>query len=101
MVSVPPHEFVGTVHDRAPMVLLPEQYGAWLAGGDEATALIGVHPNADAFEVRPARPRRPWKRLMTACLFDKCRVQKQLVRPVALDARDLDRKSEQFKINRV
>ena len=51
MVTVPPNEFLGTVHDRAPMVLLPSQYDAWLEGGERATALIGVHPNADAFEV--------------------------------------------------
>ena len=53
MVTVPPNEFLGTVHDRAPMVLLPEQYDAWLAGGNDATKLIGVHPNANAFEVTP------------------------------------------------
>ena len=53
MVTVPPNEFLGTVHDRAPMVLLPDRYDAWLAGGAEAAALIGVHPNVDAFAVRP------------------------------------------------
>ncbi|MGI9024588.1 MAG: SOS response-associated peptidase [Burkholderiaceae bacterium] len=46
MCTVPPNEFLGTVHDRAPMVLLPSQYEAWLAGGSDATALIGMHPNA-------------------------------------------------------
>ena len=54
MVTVPPNEFLGTVHDRAPMVLLPSQYEAWLAGGEGASALISVHPNADAFTVHPA-----------------------------------------------
>lgn len=54
MVTVPPNEFLGTVHDRAPMVLLPSQYGRWLAGGDEALALAGTHPDAEGFEVRPA-----------------------------------------------
>lgn len=54
MVTVRPNELHGTVHDRAPMVLLPAQHGARLGGGDAASALIGVHPNADAFEVRPA-----------------------------------------------
>ena len=34
MVTMPPNEFLGTVHDRAPMVLLPGQYEAWLAGGE-------------------------------------------------------------------
>ena len=47
----PPNEFLGTVHDRAPMVLLPAQYGAWLDGGEGALILIGVHPDADAFTV--------------------------------------------------
>ncbi len=53
MVIVPPNEFLGTVHDRAPMVLLPSRYAAWLAGGEEALALVGTHPNADAFAVQP------------------------------------------------
>ena len=53
MCTVPPNEFLGTVHDRAPMVLLPEQYGAWLDGGADALALVGTHPDAQAFEVRP------------------------------------------------
>lgn len=53
MCTVPPNEFLGTVHDRAPMVLLPSQYATWLAGGEGALALIGTHPNADAFEVHP------------------------------------------------
>lgn len=54
MVTVPPNEFLGTVHDRAPMVLLPSQYDAWLMGGQEALALVGTHPNAEAFAVHPA-----------------------------------------------
>ena len=51
MCTVPPNEFLGTVHDRAPMVLEPEQYGPWLDGGEAALRLVGVHPDADAFEV--------------------------------------------------
>ncbi len=53
MCTVPPNEFLGTVHDRAPMVLLPSQYDAWLDGGDAARALVGTHPDAEAFVVRP------------------------------------------------
>ena len=53
MCTVPPNEFLGTVHDRAPMVLLPEQYDAWLDGGRSALELVGVHPDADAFSVKP------------------------------------------------
>lgn len=41
------------VHDRAPMVLLPDQYEAWLGGGESALRLVGVHPDADAFTVVP------------------------------------------------
>jgi putative SOS response-associated peptidase YedK len=51
MCTVPPNEFLGTVHDRAPMVLLPSQYEAWLAGGAEALELVGTHPDAGAFNV--------------------------------------------------
>ncbi len=50
-VTVPPSEFLGTVHDRAPMVLQPSQYQAWLDGGAPAQALLGVHPDASAFRV--------------------------------------------------
>ena len=51
MCTVPPNEFLGTVHDRAPMVLLPFQYAAWLAGGAEALQLVATHPDAGAFNV--------------------------------------------------
>ena len=53
MCTVPPNEFLGTVHDRAPMVLLPTQYGAWLDGGAPSLELVGVHPDAAAFDVVP------------------------------------------------
>ena len=53
MCTVPPNEFLGTVHDRAPMVLLPSQFDAWLDGGREALALVGTHPDAAAFAVAP------------------------------------------------
>ncbi len=52
MCTVPPNAFLGTVHDRAPMVLLPSQYEAWLSGGDAALELVGTHPDAEAFEVK-------------------------------------------------
>lgn len=54
MCTVPPNEFLGTVHDRAPMVLRPSQYAAWFAGGEDALALIGTHPDAEAFSITPA-----------------------------------------------
>jgi putative SOS response-associated peptidase YedK len=53
MCTVPPNEFLGTVHDRAPMVLLPSQYNDWLDGGAAALALVGTHPDANAFIVHP------------------------------------------------
>jgi putative SOS response-associated peptidase YedK len=53
MCTVPPNEFLGTVHDRAPMVLLPSQYDAWLDGGESALRLVGTHPDVGAFEVTP------------------------------------------------
>ena len=37
MYTVPPNEFLGAVHDRAPMLRLPSQYEAWLAGNTEAS----------------------------------------------------------------
>ncbi len=51
MCTVPPNAFLGTVHDRAPMVLQPTRYGDWLDGGDAALRLVGTHPDAAAFEV--------------------------------------------------
>ena len=51
MCTVPPSEFLGTVHDRAPMVLQPSQYAAWLDGGQAALQLVGVHSDANAFHV--------------------------------------------------
>lgn len=56
MCTVPPNEFLGTVHDRAPMVLQPGQYNAWLEGGAAALSLVGVHPAAAAFNVLIVRP---------------------------------------------
>jgi putative SOS response-associated peptidase YedK len=53
MCTVPPNEFLGTVHDRAPMVLLPNQYDDWLDGGEAALRLVGTHPDVSAFEVAP------------------------------------------------
>ena len=51
MCTVPPNESLGTVHDRAPMVMLPSQYEAWLAGGADALQLVGTHRDAAAFAV--------------------------------------------------
>lgn len=53
MCTVPPNTFLGTVHDRAPMVLKPHQYEAWLDGGAGARALLGAHPDTEAFAIAP------------------------------------------------
>ncbi len=54
LFALSPNEFLGIVHDRAPMVLLPSQYEAWLAGGRDALELVGTHPVARTFVVEPA-----------------------------------------------
>ncbi len=54
IVTVPPNEILGSVHDRAPLVRRLEDHDAWLEGGILAHALIGAHPDSSAFYVRPA-----------------------------------------------
>jgi putative SOS response-associated peptidase YedK len=46
------------VHDRMPLILAPERWSSWLAGGgDPATMLLPPSPAAlDAIEVRAVRP---------------------------------------------
>ena len=52
MLTTEPTEFLGTVHDRGPLVMLPEHYEDWIAGdAAQAQALIGVHPGPDAFAI--------------------------------------------------
>ena len=57
IVTVPPNEILGTVHDRAPLVLRDQDYLTWLEGGVLAQSLITAHPDADAFDVRPVGPK--------------------------------------------
>jgi putative SOS response-associated peptidase YedK len=56
IVTVPPNELLGSAHDRAPLVLGNEQCQVWLEGGPPAKALIGAHPDNDAFFVEPVAP---------------------------------------------
>jgi putative SOS response-associated peptidase YedK len=49
VVTVPPNELLGTVHDRAPLVLADADLNTWLEGGPAAQALIGAHPDSAAF----------------------------------------------------
>jgi putative SOS response-associated peptidase YedK len=55
-VTVPPNELLGTVHDRAPLVLRPEDYRTWLEGGVLAQSLIMAHPDPHAFSVEAIKP---------------------------------------------
>ena len=50
MVTTEPNDFLGTTHDRAPLVLEPEDWAKWLAGGDEALSVIHQHPDSSAFQ---------------------------------------------------
>jgi putative SOS response-associated peptidase YedK len=56
IVTVPPNELLGTVHDRAPLVLRPEDYMTWLEGGVLAQSLITAHPDPNAFSVEAVKP---------------------------------------------
>lgn len=56
IVTVPPNEILGSAHDRAPLVLLDEDYQTWLEGGAASKALIGAHPDNSAFFVEPVGP---------------------------------------------
>lgn len=59
IVTVPPNEILGSAHDRAPLVLQDDDYQTWLEGGPLAKALIGAHPDNDAFFVEPVGPNGP------------------------------------------
>ena len=50
LVTTEPNDFLGTTHDRAPLVLEPEDWAKWLAGGDEASSVIHQHPDSNAFQ---------------------------------------------------
>lgn len=55
MLTTKPSEFLGEVHDRAPLVMLPQHYEDWIAGdAAQAQALIDVHPGSDAFTIGEA-----------------------------------------------
>jgi putative SOS response-associated peptidase YedK len=54
MLTVDPNAFLGTFHDRAPLVLDPGQYDTWLAGSpEEAKALAVAHPDSEGFTTAP------------------------------------------------
>jgi putative SOS response-associated peptidase YedK len=49
---------LAAVHDRMPLILPPERWAGWLAGGGDAAALLRPMSPAelDSIEVRPVRP---------------------------------------------
>lgn len=51
LVTTEPNDYLGSAHDRAPLVLEPGQYLDWLAGGDRAMALIHKHDDPAAFNI--------------------------------------------------
>lgn len=51
LVTTEPNDYLGSAHDRAPLVLEPGQYLDWLAGGDRAMALIHQHDDPAAFNI--------------------------------------------------
>jgi len=53
MITVPPNKTLGSAHDRAPLVLFPEDYQTWLEGGIRSEALIHGCPESDAFFIEP------------------------------------------------
>ena len=55
VLTTNPNEFVGTVHDRAPLVLDPGDYEAWLFGDvAQAQALCGAMPISSEYDARSA-----------------------------------------------
>ncbi len=47
---------LGAIHDRMPVILAPEDYGAWLDPRSEASALLRPYP-AERMRVREVSPR--------------------------------------------
>ncbi|MDQ6734707.1 MAG: SOS response-associated peptidase [Nitrospirota bacterium] len=55
MLTTKPNKFLGTVHDRAPLILDRMDYDNWLFGDvAQAQALCGVLPDSSQYDVRPA-----------------------------------------------
>lgn len=52
MLTTTPTEFLGTVHDRAPLIVPPSHWLDWLEGdAAQAQALVGIPPDSGAFDV--------------------------------------------------
>jgi putative SOS response-associated peptidase YedK len=51
VLTTKPNEFLGTVHDRSPLILDPRDYEQWLFGDTaQAQALCGVLPNSADYD---------------------------------------------------
>jgi putative SOS response-associated peptidase YedK len=59
IVTVPPNELLGSVHDRAPLVLFDHDHRTWLEGGTLAQSLIAAHPDPKAFFVETMKAPEP------------------------------------------
>lgn len=54
LITVGPNRQLASVHDRAPFVVPPADYAAWLDGDlAQAKALIGPYPEEDVFSIAP------------------------------------------------
>jgi putative SOS response-associated peptidase YedK len=51
VLTTKPNEFLGTVHDRAPLILQADDFEAWLFGTlAQAQALCGIEPDTASYE---------------------------------------------------
>ena len=71
VLTTKPNEFLGTVHDRAPLVLDARDYEMWLFGDvAQAQALCGVLPDSTQYDAVPVdEPLPPPKLPPQATLF--------------------------------
>jgi putative SOS response-associated peptidase YedK len=59
MLTTTPNEFLGTVHDRAPLILPEQHYVDWLEGdAAQAQALTGAPPDSTAYDLRDVDEKR-------------------------------------------
>jgi len=60
MLTTTPNEFLGTVHDRSPLILPEQHYADWLEGdAAQAQALTGAPPDSTAYELRDVDDEKP------------------------------------------
>jgi putative SOS response-associated peptidase YedK len=60
MLTTTPTEFLGAVHDRAPLILPEQHYADWLEGdAAQAQALTGAPPESTAYDLRDVDEGKP------------------------------------------